>query len=118
MIHDVFTQAYLDCAWWTATSPEGEPLDHNPPAWSDAAENQARRECAEFQKANADDLRGLITAQAGHDFWLTRNRHGAGFWDRGYDEDVAQRLTDAAHKAGSRDVLVGDDDMVYFYPEL
>ena len=22
-------------------------------------------------------------AQAGHDFWLTRNGHGVGFWDRG-----------------------------------
>ena len=22
-----------------------------------------------------------ILAQAGHDFWLTRNGHGAGFWD-------------------------------------
>jgi hypothetical protein len=21
--------------------------------------------------------------QAGIDFWLTRNRHGAGYWDRG-----------------------------------
>lgn len=23
----------------------------------------------------------MTPAQAGHDFWLTRNGHGAGFWD-------------------------------------
>jgi len=40
-----------------------------------------------FVQANWDLLmRGKVTAeQCGHDIILTANRHGAGFWDRGYD---------------------------------
>ena len=40
-------------------------------------------------------------AQHGHDFALTRNGHGAGFWDRGYGETgyeltgIAQRYAEA-----------------------
>lgn len=26
---------------------------------------------------------GIDSGMVGHDFWLTRNGHGAGFWDRG-----------------------------------
>jgi hypothetical protein len=49
----------------------------------------------------------------GHDFWLTRNRHGAGFWDRwssgtrGYH--FGRALTDAAHPFGESHLYVGDD---------
>lgn len=29
----------------------------------------------------------------GHDFWLTRNGHGAGFWDGDYEKETGERLT-------------------------
>lgn len=48
----------------------------------------------------------------GHDFALTRNGHGAGFWDRGLGV-VGDRLTDAAHSYGSSDLYVGDNDLLY-----
>ena len=48
----------------------------------------------------------------GHDFWLTRNRHGAGFWDRGL-EFVGINLTDAAHAWGEFNLYVGDDGLIY-----
>jgi hypothetical protein len=38
-------------------------------------------------------------AQHGHDFFLTRCGHGAGFWDRGYGE-LGRKLTDASHVYG------------------
>ena len=46
----------------------------------------------------------------GHDFWLTRNGHGAGFWDRSdcLPEDAGERLTDAAEKYGEVDLTVDD----------
>lgn len=50
--------------------------------------------------------------QVAHDFWLTRNHHGAGFWDRGYGDD-GDRLTQAAHAYGSIDLYVGDDGRVH-----
>ena len=33
-----------------------------------------------------DVFDGISPGQVGHDFYLTRNRHGAGFWDRGLGE--------------------------------
>jgi hypothetical protein len=50
--------------------------------------------------------------QAGHDFWLTRNRHGAGFWDRGHGAEGAD-LTQHAKSFGDCDLYVGDDGGIY-----
>jgi hypothetical protein len=50
--------------------------------------------------------------QIGHDFWLTRNGHGAGFWDRfsdGEGEAYGRALTEAAKPYGSTNLYVGDD---------
>ena len=65
-----------------------------------------------FIDANKDDPEGIDAAQAGHDFWLTRNGHGAGFWDRGLGER-GDRLTNAAHVYGACDLYLGDDGFVY-----
>jgi hypothetical protein len=53
--------------------------------------------------------------QAGHDFWLTRNGHGTGFWDRPESYYGAHQVAlDAAAKAAkSVDVYLGDDGKVY-----
>ena len=40
----------------------------------------------------------------GHDFYLTREHHGAGFWDRGLGE-LGNKLTDVAHSFGSANEL-------------
>jgi len=53
--------------------------------------------------------------RAGHDFWLTRNGHGAGFWDGDWPEPFAARLTDAAESAGEVNLYIGDDGRVYQY---
>jgi hypothetical protein len=80
---------------------------------------KAIEECAAFQEAHRADLelateeRGRDDAYHGHDFWLTRNGHGVGFWDRGYSPKLSKRLTDAAHAWGSCDWYIGDDGMVY-----
>ena len=39
-------------------------------------------DCLAFLNANICYLSDDQLAQAGHDFWLTRNGHGTGFWDR------------------------------------
>lgn len=44
-----------------------------------------------------DDIADRMTwGQFGHDFWLTRNGHGAGFWDRGLGEfgDILSKWAD------------------------
>lgn len=53
--------------------------------------------------------------QAGHDFWLTRNRHGAGFWEVSYwPKEVGDVLTKTAHEFGEISLYVGDDGLLYF----
>lgn len=79
-------------------------------------------DCDAFYDDNAADLIAckLDPFRAGQDFWLTRNRHGAGYWDKGYRQDktineALQHLTDAAHAYGSCELYVGDDGLIYVY---
>ena len=47
-----------------------------------------------FIADNWQDVSGLDASQTGHDFVLTANGHGCGFWDRGLGE-IGDRLTEA-----------------------
>lgn len=113
----------------------GDPIDQSfdiDDITRDALRSMAK-DCRDFQKAFADLLtqasatlpcscgagddthlghtKGCATnrtydkEQAGHDFWLTRNRHGAGFWDRGLGE-VGDKLTTAAHSYGDSNLYI------------
>lgn len=110
---DAFTHAYLVCALWSSTDETtpagGEPLDSNYSIDDIAPESvaQAVNECREFQAANARDLAVQDPGQNGHDFWLTRNRHGAGYWDRGLGA-VGDRLTEAAQACGERNAILSE----------
>ena len=71
-------------------------------------------DCEKFQAENARMLaRAYAEAKkpydaenAGHDFWLTRNGHGAGFWDRDLPKDVGDALTRASEKYGEINLYV------------
>lgn len=112
---DKFTQGYVSAAMWLLTDEDGSPLDYlglhdiAPETIASAVEDcRAFQETYAAQLANAgDDFRN------GADFWLTRNGHGAGFWDRGYETSVDEALTEGAHAYGESDWYVGDDGMVY-----
>lgn len=68
-----------------------------------------RADCLAFIVDNSADLMTVArmhrrsewsaASQSGHDFWLTRNHHGAGFWDRGYGP-VGDRLSTACAPYG------------------
>lgn len=53
--------------------------------------------------------------QTEHDFILTRNGHGAGFWDGDWMECVSGILTDAAKQFPEITAIPGDDGKVYLY---
>ncbi len=112
---DEFTTAYLAAALWTETdetNPEqgGEPLDANYDINDIEPDTLAEmiQDCRQFQDDNAsliideNVMRGRYGGDehAGHDFWLTRNGHGAGFWDGDWKEPAAAMLTDAAQTFG------------------
>ncbi len=113
---DDFFASYIVCALWSSVDAAGdtdEPLDANYDE-SDltlGCRNAMRADCAAFVHATGPDLAGLDPGQCGHDFWLTRNGHGAGFWDRGLGA-LGERLTKAAKAFGSVDLYVNDDGKV------
>lgn len=122
---DSFTLAYIECALWSSGDDNGVPLDSDHTV-SDLAPDTLRKmvsDCARFQEQNVeyiawDNLRYFphrysTQEKAGHDFWLTRNHHGAGFWDGDWTEPSATKLTDAAHAMGEFNLYVGDDSLIY-----
>lgn len=129
---DDFTRGYIECMLWAETHHYEEDQkddrsfqDHGYDETDLAPEALANivEECADFQHDNATDLEEYAKrkgdhpeytaiACAGHDFWLTRNGHGAGFWDRGLGP-VGDRLTSAAKVYGSRYPYLGDDGLIY-----
>ena len=111
---NTFQRAYFECALWSSTNDEGEPLDNDyditdlsPETW-----DQMKKDCIDFVETNKELLEGLIPSQSGHDFWLNRNGHGAGFWDRGLGE-VGNKLSEMCKLEGSIDLYVGDDKKIY-----
>ena len=53
-------------------------------------------------------------AQAGHDFWLTRNGHGTGFWDKNeLSKENRDILTEACKKYPEINLYIGDDNKIY-----
>lgn len=113
---DEILTAYLQCALWTGTDNDdvnlGDRYDlHN---ISREAVAKARADVVAFVAANQADLvaSGLEAGHIGHDFWLTRNGHGSGFWDAELGE-LGDRLTDACSAFPEVDLYVGDDGRLY-----
>lgn len=127
---DDFLAGYVACALWSSNDDSdesgGEPLDtkyDQTDIHADTLERM-RADCAAF----IDQCGHLITEEnytrrnqdgcgvlerAGHDFWLTRNGHGSGFWDGDWSEPAAGELSEAARKAGNRDLYIGADKQVH-----
>ena len=60
---------------------------------------------------------GSAEAAFGHDFALTRNGHGAGFWDRdneGLSRVLGEALTRVCEGFLERNLYMGDDGKAYF----
>jgi hypothetical protein len=121
---------YIECLLWSESCRGELSHEHNTddPSDCDASIDSADVELAVFaREAINSDVEGFIdgaveqrpdvfdgmdAAQIGHDFLLTRNRHGAGFWDRGLGER-GEWLTEWAHTYGSTYAYIGDDGAVY-----
>ena len=106
---------YIDAALWSSTHDDGEPLDvMGVEAIHPDTRKAMRADVESFVKKNHTVLiaSGLDDVQIGHDFWLTRNRHGAGFWDRDIGE-AGRLLTDACAEFKEVDLYVGDDGKIH-----
>lgn len=114
---ETFERAYIEALIWTATTEAGETLDqagYDGDDLSDEARQSIREDVEDFLGAHVAIIRELDykddhgygnIALAGHDFLLTRQGQGVGFWDRGLGE-IGQSLTLAAHVYGDTSVWV------------
>lgn len=119
---DAFTQGYVEALFFTEH-------DQGNAGFADLAPEalaQIIQDCAKFQASDAykaveatndgshpDHWACPGDEHGGHDFWLTRNGHGAGFWDGDWPEPYATELDKAAKSFGQVDVYLGDDGKVH-----
>tara|TARA_R100001530_G_scaffold106025_1_gene74048 strand:- start:761 stop:1126 length:366 start_codon:yes stop_codon:yes gene_type:complete len=109
-----FTKATIEALYFTETGDLDQPTSDAKLSPDNLAHLQA--DCASFwyrfggyvetAECNRGDGSHSKASQAGHDFWLTRQGHGAGFWDGDWSEPFAKLLS-----AGSE--CYGE-----FYPEF
>lgn len=106
-----FVNSYLATAAWVTTD-SGECNE-----FTRDAKKIAKEECKEFinrviEQFGQEKAIELLTIPGGdlgyiaaHDFFLTRNRHGAGFWDKDeiYGNSEADILTEICHSMGEAD---------------
>lgn len=107
---------YLETALWSSVGDNGDPLDKNYSTDDIDSESVAKAQVQlkEFINKAGDLLNDLDLTDVAHDFWLTRNRHGVGFWDGDYSDEIGKKLTDLSHEFGEVDLYIGDDGMLHF----
>lgn len=117
---DSFTASYLESALWSSTDDNGTPLDDSKYADLELDQSLIDRMKADCDRFRADNAELITLAEEhqssdhiAHDFWLTRNHHGAGFWDGDYPKVMGEMLTAIAHKFGECDLYIGDDGKLY-----
>lgn len=125
---DKFTLGYLETSLWATLDENDLPLDqdHDLTDFPGAELRRAADECRKFQEDNAELIERALEAgfshgpdygpegHLGYDFFLTRNGHGAGFWDGDYPNDIGDLLTAAAKKFKESKPYVGDDGGLYW----
>jgi len=103
-----FMEGYIDAMLWSSTDDDDTPLSNYLSASdiSDSAMQQILDDCTKFWISNMQEI-PCVPAQAGHDFWLTRQGHGAGFWDGDWPEH-GDKLTEASRAFSELSVSVED----------
>lgn len=130
MDQELITEAYLATALWSSScygtaDHDGcrgadcdtslQDVGYTTGDLSTQAHEQATANVRDFLALLGRERVGyhdLTEEMMGHDFWLTRNRHGTGFWDRGLGE-LGDQLTKWAQTYGEADLYAGDDGEVY-----
>lgn len=115
----IFLAQYIQTALWSTNDESdesgGEPMDfhYGSEDLHPATLAKMTEDCRKFLSENRADI-GDRVSDAGHDFFLTRNHHGCGFWETpDWPEEPGQRLTNTSHSFGEVNLYVGDDGKIY-----
>ena len=123
--HKLFKEVamhYLACAFWLEQSDDENEIHFEQTHDIDDLSNDAvgailldvidfvtvvNREFPDWQEEVEPEM-------LGHDFFLTRNGHGSGFWDRDYEtEGLGDKLTALCKPYGEQGLYLGDDGLIY-----
>jgi hypothetical protein len=107
---------YIATALWSSVDDQDQPMDkkYSISDLSEEALEKASTDWNLFVKQAGDLLNDLDLSDVAHDFWLTRNHHGAGLWDGDYKKELGEKLTKLANNFSQVDLYVGDDGKLYF----
>lgn len=116
-LDDMTISQLFETLIWQATNLEGTLLDYLNFDRDDIDPRDQATLIEEFRvfvQSNQDDVHDFMEAtgftidHVAHNYILTRNRHGAGFWDH-TDHPSAERLSEACQFQGTIDVYISDD---------
>lgn len=117
-----FIKAYIEAMIFTESGEDDSPLEG---ATGDESEfdpktlADIKKDCREFVERHSNDIEtSCLTkerpyAQAGHDFWMNRNGHGVGFWEKeDWEAEAGERLNQASEEYGEVDYIF-DEGVIY-----
>lgn len=116
-----FVKAYIAAMLWSTSGTDSNGEDFEDLQSFELAPETVELimlDCFKFYEDNFVSLSMLDAAWlhsfelSGRDFWLTRARHGAGFWDRGLGE-AGELLTAASESFKEVTPYLGDDNLIY-----
>lgn len=108
--------SYLETALWSSHQENDEDFNFDDSTifdFNDEAITRAKNDVDSFVEKAGALLEGTDPKQVGHDFWLTRNHHGAGFWDGDYDKEIGEALTKISHDFKEINLIFGTDGKVH-----
>lgn len=103
-----FAEGYIEAALCTSNDDDHESFEGKYPAKLEYV--KILSDCNKFQKESEDLLRasGLTEILQGHNFWLNRNGHGTGFWDRDLGV-IGDKLSESCKKFKPVDLYLDDE---------
>ena len=117
-----FTAACIEALYFADTGDDESQPDSDAPL-AEETRLDLEADCRSFWRrygcfvnvaeCTRGDGRYSKASQAGHDFWLTRQGHGAGFWDGAWSKPHSETLDKGAESFGSFDIYQGDDGKIY-----
>jgi hypothetical protein len=117
MTQQDFISATIEAIYFTDTGEDDQPS--RDAEMADELRDRIEADCKSFWYRSHYHFEpaGLTDEQAGRDFWLTRNGHGVGFWDRDLNGRLPWRsrgnygdlLTKLAESYGGIDTYQNDD---------
>lgn len=121
---DVILNSYISCMLWT----EEEPLfldengEYSNPddivvsedMISEDDKYEMKKEIKWFIELAGDTINYVTDDMLGYDLWLTRNGHGAGFFDRDLPKHVLDTFEELCDILGTVDLYLGDDGNLHY----